>query len=511
MRSRILFATVLIAVLWISFPAAAAVAAAPGGSAGIAEPTIAAHPRELKFGELRFEPPKADAYRHKLKNGVVVYLAEDHTLPLVNVQLLVRAGAFLDTKERPGVAAMTGTMLREGGTKGLTAEQFDEKVDFLAARIASYGRNEQSGASLNAISSQLGPSLDLFFDMIRDPGFQQSRFDVEKGSALESLKQRNDDAGDILGREWAWLLYGESHFAVREMTKAEWDVLTRDDLIAFHAKYFKPENMLLAVSGDVSTKDLLADLERRFSGWKSDGPKVPWPPSPPTYAPKPGLYHVEKDIPQGKVAIGHLGIKREGWDNPDYFALTVMNDILGGGGFTSRITKRVRSDEGLAYGAGSSFGIGTYWPGAFRIGFASKNPTVAFAAKISVEEVSKIRQGEVSDDELVTSKNSFIETFPRSFESPASIVNIFAMDEYTGRPHEYWARYRDNIRKVTAANVKRVAATYLQPDKLMYLVVGKWSEIEPGDPNGKASMKDFHGGRVVHLPLRDPLTLQPMP
>ena len=469
------------------------------------------HPGKLKYGELKFEIPKADAYRHTLSNGMVVYIAEDHTLPLVNVQVFVRAGAFLDPKDKPGIADMTGTMLREGGTTNLTAEQFDEKADFLAARIGSYGGNDRSGASLNAITQQLGPSLDLLFDMIKNPGFQQSRLDVEKGNEIESMKQRNDDADDILSREWDWLMYGEDHFTTRELTAAEMGAITRDDLAAFHGSYWTPANMMLAVSGDVTPTSFLADLERRFAGWKSEGPKVPWPPDPPSHMVKPGLYHVEKDIPQGKASIGHLGIKRDGWENPDYFALSVMNDILGGGGFTSRITKRVRSDEGLAYGAGSSFGIGNYWPGVFHMGYASKNATVAFAAKICVEEVAKIRSTPASEDEMKTSKNSFIETFPRSFESPASIVGNFASDEYIGRPHSYWDRYRDNIRKVTAADVQRVARTYLQPDKLIFLFVGKWSEMEPGDPNGKASMKDFYGGQVTHLPLRDPLTLKPMP
>jgi len=149
--------------------------------------------------------------------------------------------------------------------------------------------------------------------------------------------------------------------------------------------------MIIAVSGDVNTRDVLANLERRFADWKTSGPAVPWPPTGPTFTPKPGLYHVEKDIPQGKVYIGQLGTRWDRWDNPDNFALMVMNDILGGGGFTSRITKKVRSDEGLAYSAGSRFSIGTYWPGDFRVSYQSKNETVALAAKYSLAEIDKLR------------------------------------------------------------------------------------------------------------------------
>lgn len=469
---------------------------------------IPAHPNDLRYKDLKFDVPKADKYKNKLKNGIVVYVAEDHSLPLVNLVVLVRAGDFLEPASKTGLAGLTGMMLRQGGTQKLTAEDFDEKTDFLAADISSFAGDTQAGASLNCLSNVLDPSLDLFFDMLRTPRFQQSRIDVEKGNILEEMKQRNDDAGSILGREWRWLLYGESHFSSKESTKASIESVAREDMVDFHKKYFQPGNMIIAVSGDVVTRDVLANLERRFADWKAAGPAVPWPPPAPSFTPKPGLYHVEKDIPQGKVYIGHLGTRWDRWDNPDNFGLMVMNDILGGGGFTSRITKKVRSDEGLAYSAGSRFGIGTYWPGDFRVSYQSKNETVALAAKFSLAEIEKMRSAPPTDEEMTTSKNSFIESFPRSFESPAAIARLFADDDYMGRPHGYWETYRDNIRKVGGSDVQRVAKTYLFPDKMVFLIVGKWSEIEPGDANKRASMKEFFGGQVQHLPLRDPLTLK---
>ena len=493
--------------LLLALPITQKAAAAPTSD------VLASHPRDLRYAELKFEVPKAEKYRFKLKNGIVAYVAEDHTLPLVKVTVIVRSGSFLEPKDRPGLAALVGTLMRTGGTATLTAEQFDEKADFLAAEISCSGGGGgyESRASLDAISQQLDPSLDLFFEMLKTPRFQDSRLAVEKGNILEAMKQRNDDADDILGREWSWLIYGEDHFTTRRSKKTDVDAMTRQDLIDFHKKFWRPENMMITVAGDVDAKEILAKLDQRFAGWQPEGPKIAWPPPAPSHEPKPGLYHVEKDIPQGKVLIGHLGTKYGSWDNPDYACLAVMNDILGGGGFTSRIMKRVRSDEGLAYGASSSFGIGPFWPGQFRITFQSKNPTVAYAAKISIDEVKRIRDTLVSDEELTTSKNSFIETFPRDFESASKIADRFANDDFIGRPHSYWEKYRDNIRKVTPTDVQRVAKSYLQPEKLVFLVVGKWSEIEPGDADKKASMKEFFGGKVTHLPLRDPLTLQPLP
>jgi predicted Zn-dependent peptidase len=353
-------------------------------------------------------------------------------------------------------------------------------------------------------------ALGLFFEMLRSPRFDDDRLRVEKGNILEQLRQRNDDPAAISSREWAWLLRGRDHFSSREPTRAELDAVRREDLVAFHRQYWRPENMILAVSGDVTPNEILAKLERHFADWKVEGPAVPWPPPGPGVVPAAGVYYVEKDIPQGRARIGHLGAQRKSWDDPEAFDLLVMNDILGGGGFTSRIMKRIRSDEGLAYGASSSFGVGLYWPGTFQVSFQSKSPTVAYASKIALAEVERMRTDLVSDEELNVSKRSFIDAFPRRFESAAQIAATFASDEYEGRPHGYWKTYRDNVAAVTAERVRAAARKYLDPSQLVFLIVGKWDDIQPGDADRRASMAEFHGGQATRLPLRDPLTLEPV-
>jgi predicted Zn-dependent peptidase len=476
----------------------------------LAQP-VAAHPRELNYPALAFEVPKAEQFKVKLKTGQIAFVAEDKALPLINISVLLRAGAWLEPTEKTGLADLTGTMMRLGGTERATAEQFDEEIDQLAADVSSWIGSTQAGASLNCLAKDLDKGLDLLFEMMQKPRFQADRIEIEKGKLLEAMKQRNDDAGDILAREWSWLMFGQEHFAPREQTSAHLAAISRDDLVDFHRRYWRPESMIFAVSGSVDRAVVVAALQKRLTSWKPAGPPaaVPWPPPAPKHTPKPGLYTVEKDIPQGKVFIGQLGtVWDAAWSNPDLFALQVMNDVLGGGGFTSRITKRVRSDEGLAYSAGSSFSIGTYWPGTFRISFQSKSPTVALAAKLALEETRRIRTELVPQDELATAKNSFIDTFPRSFESKRAIVSTFAQDTYIGRPHAYWQTYRDNFRKVTAEDVRRVAEKYLRPDQMVMLIVGKWAEIAPGDADGRASMKEFYGGQPTVLPLRDPLTMK---
>jgi zinc protease len=490
----------------ISWALAAALAAAAPVSAA---DTLPARPENLQYGPLKFEVPQAEKYRHTLPGGVIVYVVEDHSLPLVNIDLNVRTGAFREPKDKPGLSGLTASMMRQGGTAKMTPAEFDERVDFIAANIGSGAGDTGSSASLDVITSALDEGLQLLFDMIKTPRFDEERLKVAKGSILEGMKQRNDDPDEILGREWGWLMRGRDWYGTRVVTKSELDGIARQDLVDFHRRTWGPEALVVEVSGDVTAKDILAKLGKHLAGW-SAGEKSPWPPAPPAQTPAPGLYHAEKDVPQGKISMGTLGLQWKDYGDPEMYAVQVMNDILGGGGFTARLMKRIRSDEGLAYGVGSGFGIGTFWPGTFRVGSASKSETVALTMKITMEEIEKMKQQAPTDEELRVSKNSFIDTFPRQFESPARIASTFASDELVGRPHDYWTHYRERFSAVTAEQVQAAAQKYLHPDQLTMLVVGKWTDIEAGDANHRASMKDFYGGKVTHLPTRDPLTLEPV-
>jgi predicted Zn-dependent peptidase len=401
-------------------------------------------------------------------------------------------------------------MLRQGGTTSLSAEDFDEKVDFLAAEIETATAATRSTASLNCITPVLEESLGLFFDMLKHPRFQPDRFELEKEQTLEAMKQRNDQPRSISQRNWGWLMRGMDNYLARQLTEQEILAISREDLVQFHSQYWRPQNLVLGISGDVVEAEILTNLESHFADWEAEGPEVAWPPPAPSQIPEPGVYRIQKDIPQGRVLIGHLGYQRPSWEDPDVQALVIMNEILGGGGFTSRLVSRIRSDEGLAYSAYSQFGIDPWWPGVFTMGYQSKSSTVALAASIALEELDRIRSEEVSAEELATAKASLIDVFPRQFESAARTVGLFVRDEVEGRPHAYWTSYRDQVRTITEKDVQRVAREHLHPDRLVYLIVGDWQEIEAGDPDGRASMKDILAGASTELPLRDPLTLEPV-
>ena len=257
---------------------AALLPAAPAAAQAIAD-----HPEKLVFQPVAFEPPVAKSHRVVLKNGMVVYIAEDRALPLVNIALSVRVGSWLEPAGKEGLAGFTGSQMRRGGTKSLTAEQLDEKLDFLAAQVSTGIGPASGSASLNCLSDNLDEALAIFVEMLREPRFQEDRLALAKEKALQEMKKRNDDSADIEGREWGVLLYGEGFFTNRFTTEASVKGLNRDDLLSFHRRHFYPANMIAAVSGSFTRAEMIRRLEAAFAGWPSQKSAVP--PIPATISP----------------------------------------------------------------------------------------------------------------------------------------------------------------------------------------------------------------------------------
>jgi zinc protease len=461
-------------------------------------------PEKLTFAPLTYTPPSAKDHRVVLKNGMVAYVIEDRALPLINIQVIIRAGAWLEPVGKEGLARLTGGQMRAGGTKSLSAEQFDERADFLAAQIGSSMGDTSAGASLNCLADNLDDSLKLFIEMLREPRFQEDRLKLAKDQILQDMKKRNDESENIEAREFGMLVYGEDHFSNRYSTEASITSITQADLKAFHDQYYYPAGMILAVSGSFDKAAMVKKLEDAFAAWPSPKQVLAAIPSAIKGA-APGVYRINKDVNQGRVSVGLPSVLRT---SPDIYALEVMNEILGGSGFTSRITRTVRSNEGLAYSAGSGIGFGTYYPGRFRASYQSKSSTVAYALQLVFEEIKKIRETPVTEEELVTIKNNLIQTFPSNFESKAQQAGTFAADEYTKRDPLFWSTYRDRIQAVTPADIQRVAKQYLVPEKMITLVVGNQAEIAKGDGKHDITIEKIAGGKVIEIPLRDPLTMK---
>jgi predicted Zn-dependent peptidase len=471
--------------------------------------SIPDRPEKLSFPPLTYEPPDPKAFRVQLKNGPVAYVVADRELPLVNISVLAHTGEYLDPQGKERLANLTGYLLSRGGIKSKTAEEMEERLAFLAAQLNSGMGDSQGSVNLNLLSKDLDEGLSILREVLTTPRFQDDKIVLRKQQMVQAMKQRNDDSSAIEGREYGFLAFGENFWGNRYSTASSVESITREDLEGFHRKWFYPSNFVVAASGDFDREQMVRKLEELFSNWPHAGEKPPPIPTNTVFA-APGAYIVDKDVNQGRVSMMLPGIKR---DDPDYFRVIVMNDILGGGGFTSRIMNRVRSDEGLAYSAGSSFPGGVYYPLTFSAGFQSKSRTVAYAASIVLDEMKRLATEPVTDEEMDTSKRGFIERFPRSFATKAQTAGIFAQEEFTGRyakDPEFWKKYRSRIDGVTKDDVLRVAKKYVAPDKLVLLAVGQKEEILKSHPNHPVKLTDVVSGPLTELPLRDPLTMKPL-
>ncbi|MCJ7611067.1 MAG: insulinase family protein [Candidatus Aminicenantes bacterium] len=278
------------------------------------------------------------------------------------------------------------------------------------------------------------------------------------------------------------------------------EAVTRLDLQAVKAKYLRPGNIILAASGDFNKAQLRSKINTIIAGWKNKNVAIPsfsrqFPP------PEPGVYFIQMPINQGYISLGHLGLEDT---SPDYFALQVMNFILGGGSFTSRITTKVRSNEGLSYNQGSRFEYRWGYPGTFAGYVQTKSSTVGYAISLILDEFNRIRREPVSDAEMETAVNFYLESFSNFFESPQATMTTFANLEMTGKPLNYYKTYRDNIRAVTKAKVQEVARTYIHPDQAIIMIVGDFEPCNKGGDKWPGPLDKL--GKMHRLSLKDPMT-----
>lgn len=478
--------------------------AGPAIAAGIPD-----RPEKLTFPSFVFSPPSAGTFRTPLASGPVAYIAEDRELPLVSISITLRGGRYLEPAGKEGLADLTGYLLSRAGTKSFTAEELEERLAFLAASLGSSIGDDRGVVSLNLLSKDLDEGLRILREVLTEPRFQESRLTLRKEQLLTELKTRNDDSQDIEARERSFLTFGEGFYTNHYSTKVSLDSIRREDIVAFHREWFDPRNMIVAASGDFSKAEMMPKLDTLFAGWPLQGKAAPAVPKPDHKMPA-GLFIVDKDVNQGRVSVLLPGVLRT---DPDIFAILLMNDILGGGGFTSRITSRVRSDEGLAYSAGSRLSGGVWYPGVVAAGFQSKVRTCSYATQIVLEEMGKMKSAEVTDEELLTAKRSFVETLPRRFATKSQTMGLFIDEEFTGRfkaDPNYYANFRVNVEKVTKADVKRAAERLLTTDSAAVLVVGKKSDLLNPDPKHPIPYPSLTGGKLMDVPLRDPMTMKPL-
>jgi zinc protease len=447
---------------------------------------------QLKFNDITWEIPKlgVDVIVDTLPNGMVLFMMEDHRLPVFNMRGLIRTGSMYEPKDEAGLAGLTGTVMRVGGTESLDPDKLNEELEYIAASVETSIDDESGSARLQCMSKDIDKGLELFADVLMHPAFRQENIDLEKDKIKEDIRRRNDRPGSICSREFYHLIYGDHHYG----SILEWETvknITRDEMIEFYKTYFVPNNIWLGITGDFEIDDIKARLTKSFAGWEAA--KVDLPDRPMVRKESnPGVYLIDKDLTQSNIRFGLLGIDMY---NPDRFAISVMNYILGGGSFTSRMTAEVRSNMGLAYSVGSRFSTDSRDLGTFNAYCQTKTETTYKAVNEMVNQIKKMREEEVSDYELNAAKDAFINRFVFQFTDPSSIVSRLMDLEYDGMPRDFYEDYLDNVRAVGKKDVLRVAKEYLDVDKMTFLVVGNSAGFD-------SPLDEF--GNVTTLELTEP-------
>lgn len=486
------------------------VAAMLMAAGSMAAQEIPDHPDKIRFPDLRFEAPVPENHRVLLPPGVPCYFVENPTLPLVELQLYVRGGNFHDPPGKEGITSLGTTVLRTGGTRTRTPQQLDDELDTLSAELDISAGEVSCNVRLSVLAKRFDKALEIMKDVLRNPAFREERIRLARAQMIEGLKARNDRTNTIEEREVNLLLYGD--FPINRLpVKDSLDSITQEDLFAWHRR-FHPGNFILAVAGKFDRKEMARLLEGFLADWPVGESPAPLPPVSHKTKRSVFCFHKEgRQITQGRVTIGHLGIS---WNHPDAFAVRVMSYILGQGSFTSRLVQKVRAEKGLAYSVASDYRPGVAYPGSFRIQFQSKNETCLYALKLCLEELEKMRREEVSKNEVDEAVRFFVEGFPAFFFStPFHTAQTLAQAELHGLPPDYYRTWVEKMKKVTPRDVLEAARRHVRPEELVFVFVGNIPAIQAGGKKVahdggeiEIRMEDF--GPVHHVPLPDPLTLR---
>jgi zinc protease len=446
-------------------------------------------PRTMTFPPLTFQVPKAE--RVVLDNGMTIYLMEDHELPQVSITAFIGTGSIYEPAEKVGLAGLTGAVMRSGGTTSLPPEKINDELEFMASSVESSIGSDVGNVSMSTLTKNLDRTLAIFAQVLTAPAFREDRVELARRQSIEAIRRQNDDPKQVADRELTKAIYRGNPLG-RFPTVATVTAVTRADMVDFHRKYFHPNNVILSVAGDFTGKEMIAALNRVFAGWKKETVAFP-PVAVPTTEFKPAVLHVEKDVNQSVIRMGHLGIDK---DNPDLYAIRVMDAILGSNGFNSRLMSEIRNAQGLAYNVESSFEIGRRFPGTFGAETETKAGSTAKTVGLMEEIITGMTRQPVSDQELKLAKDTIINSFIFGFTNTAAVAGQKARLEYYHYPAGYLENYRDNIDRVTKEDVLRVAKKYLHPEGMILVVVGDTKKFDkPLTTFGKVEEVKLENGK----------------
>jgi zinc protease len=409
--------------------------------------------------------------RTVLNNGLVLLTSEQRALPMVSIELLIDAGSRHEPAHQAGLANLTSKLLTHGTLKR-SATQISETLDFMGANLATGAGEDAATVSMTVLKKDLATGLDLLAEILTQSNFPQSEIDRQRQAVIASIRAREEDPGALAGTAFNAALFPKSPYGRPvEGTEVSVKTIQQKNLQDFFARNYRPNRAIIAVVGDVAEPEIVQALTKTMKGWNKGTAGTQ--PQPPSEIGKPQTVQVNKDLTQANIVLGHNGVPR---GNPDYYAIQVMNYILGGGGFSSRAMDSIRNERGLAYSVYSYFGAEKSH-GSFQFVMQTKNETAVEAIRIAKEEMGRMREQPVTDQELNDAKDYLIGSFPLRFDTNRKVAGFLAQVEYYELGLDYPERYPDLIGKVTRDQVLRVAKQYLRPDELVTVIVANQQKI----------------------------------
>ena len=412
--------------------------------------------------------------RIQFPNGLVIFLQEDHELPLIDATARIRGGSRSEPAGKTGMLDMYGEVWRTGGTKGQTGDQLDDYLEARAAKVETGSNDDSTTISLSCLKADFDDVFKVFQDLLQNPEFRADKLDLAQKEYFDAISRRNDDIGEIASRESTKLAYGAQNPYARQAEYTTIAAVTRQDFVDWHHAHVYPNNIILGIVGDFDSAQVEAKLRQAFGNWAS-GPAAPRKDETRFEPAKPGYYLVAKDdVNQSNIRMVALGVRR---DNPDYYALTVFNEAFGGG-FASRLTRNIRTEKGLAYSVGGGVGTAFDHPGILRISMGTKSESTVESIQAIYDEIDKLSSSPITEQEIRQAKDAILNGFVFNFDSSDKVLRERMAYEFYGYPPDFLEKYRAGIDKVQPADVQRVAAKYLHKDQLAVLVVGNTSEFD---------------------------------
>jgi predicted Zn-dependent peptidase/outer membrane lipoprotein-sorting protein len=423
----------------------------------------------LTYPELRdFEVP--DPERMELDNGMTVFLLEDRELPKVNAVARIGTGSVFEPAEKRGLASITGSVMRTGGTASMSPDSVNKVLESVGATVETSIGETSGSAYMSALSENIDTVLPVFADVIRDPAFAEEKVQQQKSQRRSIISRRNDNAQQIAFRELDKLVYGEESPYARTPEYYTIDRIGRQDLVDFHGKYFEPSNVYLSVWGDFDADAMKERIRDQFADWPAaEDFDSPTPPEPTTNREYSVNVAQKSDVTQSTIMMGHPGTLTR--DDPDYAPVTVMNEVLSGG-FSGRLFQSVRKEQGLAYSVFGNYSAGYNRPGRFFAGVFTKSGTTVEATEAVLEEVKGMRENPPSEEELSLAKDSYLNSFVFNFDTKREILSRLMTYEYYDYPQDFLQQTKEEIEEVTADDVEEVATKYLYPDESHVMIVG---------------------------------------